>query len=294
MNRTSVMAVLLLLLLHASIVSVESEAANPWQDRNLRVGDIKMHYIEAGTGDRILVFIPGWTMTAEVWRAQIPYFSARGFRVIALDPRSQGQTTKTDAGNTYQQQAADLHTFLKNLEAEHSSLVAWSSGVAALLEYVSSPEALQPDTIVLVDGGTSALKVDDFPGLMTLQQARTLFLGFQENRSEATDKYVRSLFKERQAELLYRDLIQGSMKTPMSAAISLFFDFVTGDRQHALDYVKVPTLIIAAPGNLAAAEYMNSRIPHSKLVVIEGAGSALFLDKPQAFNQALESFLEKY
>ena len=92
-------------------------------------GDIKIHYLEAGTGDRILVFIPGWTMTAEVWKEQIPYFSARGFRVIALDPRSQGQTTKTETGNTYQQQAADLHAFLQALKIEHSYLVGWGSGV---------------------------------------------------------------------------------------------------------------------------------------------------------------------
>jgi len=73
----------------------------PWKDQSVQVGDIKIHYIEAGGGDRALVFIPGWMMAAEVWREQIPYFAARGFRVLAIDPRSQGQTTRTDEGNTY-------------------------------------------------------------------------------------------------------------------------------------------------------------------------------------------------
>jgi len=36
-------------------------------------------------------------MAAETWKEQIPYFSSRDFRVIALDPRSHGQSTKTEA-----------------------------------------------------------------------------------------------------------------------------------------------------------------------------------------------------
>ena len=58
-----------------------------WKDLYVTTGDIKVHYLEAGTGTRHMVFIPGWTMAAEVWREQIPYFAARGFHVLALDPR---------------------------------------------------------------------------------------------------------------------------------------------------------------------------------------------------------------
>ena len=39
---------------------------------------------------------------------------------------------------------------------------------------------------------------------------------------------------------------------------------------------------------------MKSKILRPELQIIEGAGSAMFLDKPQAFNQALESFLGEY
>jgi pimeloyl-ACP methyl ester carboxylesterase len=38
---------------------------------------------------------------------------------------------------------------------------------------------------------------------------------------------------------------------------------------------------------------MQSKIPGSELKVIADAGHALFLEKPQAFNQALEDFLGK-
>jgi pimeloyl-ACP methyl ester carboxylesterase len=39
---------------------------------------------------------------------------------------------------------------------------------------------------------------------------------------------------------------------------------------------------------------MKSKIPRCSLEVIEGAGSAMFLEKPQTFNQILENFLGEH
>ena len=290
MNRKALLCFSFLVLLIAAL-AVTSGAKGPWSDKYLQVGDIKIHYLEAGQGDRILVFIPGWIMPAEVWKEQIPYFSARGFRVIALDPRSQGQTTKTEIGNTYHQQAADLHAFLEGLELEHSYLVGWSAGVTTLLEYLSSPETLRPEKIVFVEGSPAFAKQDDYPGSTTPQEARKLLLSFQDNRAKAVEQYVRSLFKASQPEILYKELSESSQKTPLAAALSLYFDQYSGDRRPALRHVSAPSLIVTTPENRAIGEYMKSRISRSSLEVIEGTGTALFLDKPQAFNQTLEAFL---
>ncbi len=293
MNRKTALGFSLLVLLVSSL-SIAGKEKGPWKDLFLQVGDIKIHYLDAGSGDRTLVFVPGWTMTAEVWREQIPYFSSRGFRVLALDPRSQGLTTKTDSGNTYQQQAADLHAFLQSLKIEHSYLVGWASGAIVLLEYVSSPETFKPEKMVFVDCIPAALKSDEYPGAITMQQARKLILSFQDDRKKATEQYVRSLFKGRQPETTITDLVEGGLKTPIGAAVSLYFDIFTGDRSPALKHVAVPNLIIATADTRAIGEFMKSQTQRSNLEVIEEAGSAVFLNKPQAFNQALESFLGEH
>jgi non-heme chloroperoxidase len=278
------------LLVLISIAPGAAKEKGPWKDLFVSVGDIKIHYLDAGSGDRTLVFIPGWTIPAEVWKDQITYFSSRSFRVLAYDPRSQGLTTKTESGNTYQQQAADLHAFLKVLRIDHPYLVGWDTGVTMLLEYISSPETFKPEKIVFIGGSPAALKTDDYPGTAALQQARSLLLDFQDNREKATDKFVRGLFKVNQQESFYGELSAGSLKTPMGAAISLLFDQYTGDRRPAFPHVSVPALIIANSDNRLLGEYFKSKIKRATLEVIEGAGSAIFLDKPQAFNQALESF----
>lgn len=262
-----------------------------WKDLSVQVGDIKIHYLEAGGGDRAIVFVPGWTMAAEVWKEQIPYFAARGFRVLAIDPRSQGQTTRTDEGNTYHQQAADLNAFLRTLKIRRPILVGWSAGVVVLLEYVASSQAEPPERLVLVDGGVLGFKEDDYPGGMTMQQARNVVLSLQEDRAKAADQFVQGMFKIRPPQLLIAEITQSSMKVPTGTVVSLLMDLFTGDRRPLLPRVRVPTLIVMPDSNRLLGEYLEKKINGSKLEVIPEAGHALFLEKPQSFNQALESFL---
>lgn len=288
MNRKAAYYLSALILLAISISA--AAAKGPWIDKFIQVGDIKIHYLEAGGGDRTLVLIPGWIVPADVWREQLHYFSARGFRVLAMDPRSQGQTTKTEVGNTYQQHAADLYAFLQALKIESSYLVAWSAGTITLLEYLSSPETLRPEKVVFVESIPFFAKQDDYPGATSPEQARKLLLSFQEDRAKATDRYIRSLFRASPGEILIKELSEGSRKSPMSAAATLYFDHYTGDRRPALRHVDVPSLIVTSQENRAIGEYMQAKIPRSILEVIDGTGSGLFLDKPQAFNQALDTF----
>jgi len=290
MDKTFTTAAAVSLALLLPLISAAADK-KPWKDSQIQVGDIKIHYIEAGTGERALVFIPGWTMTAEIWKEQIPYFASRGFHVFALDPRSQGQTTKTEVGNTYLQHAADLHAFLKALKIEHAALVGWSSGVAVLLEYLSSPETLQPEKLVLVDGSACGLKDADCPNGATVQQVRSFLLAIEDDRSKMTAQFVRSMFKSRPQELLVKEIGDACLKTPTGAALSLFMDGVTGDRRPALARVGVPTLVVVPEERRLLGEDIQSKITRAKLEVIPEAGHALFLEKPQTFNQILETFL---
>ena len=81
------------------------------------------------------------------------------------------------------------------------------------------------------------------------------------------------------------------MKVPTGTVVSLLMDLFTGDRRPLLPRVRVPTLIVMPDSNRLLGEYLEKKIKGSKLEVIPEAGHALFLEKPQSFNQVLESFL---
>jgi pimeloyl-ACP methyl ester carboxylesterase len=230
-------------------------------------------------------------MTAEVWREQMPYFAARGFRVIAVDPRSHGQTTRTEEGNTYEQQAADILAFLRALRIDRPILVGWSAGVVVLLEYLGGSELRTPERVVLIDGGVLGHKKDDYPGAATMEEMRSRILALQESRAKFTDQFVKGMFKAPQSQLLIQEITRAAMKIPTGTVLSLWMDLFTGDRRPLLARVRVPALIVMSEDNRLLGEYLQGKINGSKLEVIEGAGHAVFLDKPQAFNQVLEDFL---
>lgn len=63
----------------------------------------------------------------------------------------------------------------------------------------------------------------------------------------------------------------------------------------SLATIAVPTLVVVGASDtpfLAAADYMTGKIPGAVRVVLEGAGHASNIDRPEAFNQAVLGFLE--
>src|SRR5579872_4625152 len=82
---------------------------------------VRLHYLEAGSGS-VIVFVPGWTMPAEIWRPQIVGLS-KNYRVIALDPRSQGDSEKTPEGNFPERRAQDIRDLIETLRLSPVVLV---------------------------------------------------------------------------------------------------------------------------------------------------------------------------
>jgi pimeloyl-ACP methyl ester carboxylesterase len=69
-----------------------------------------------------------------------------------------------------------------------------------------------------------------------------------------------------------------------------------GEVLDSLGGVSVPTLVVVGAEDerfLAAAEVMGRRIPDASKVVIEGAGHAANMDRPDEFNDAVETFLRE-
>jgi len=63
---------------------------------------------------------------------------------------------------------------------------------------------------------------------------------------------------------------------------------------NSLESIKVPTLVLVGDKDeayFAATDYMASKIPGAKKVVITDAGHAANIDQPEAFNGAALEFL---
>ena len=117
---------------------------------------VSVRVIEAGKpgAQPTLVFIPGWSTGADIWRQQIDRFVPT-YRVIAFDPRSQGESTKTTNGNTPEMRARDLHALLERLGVQRPLLIGWSQGVQDVAAYIERYGSKDLAGIVLVDAAIS-------------------------------------------------------------------------------------------------------------------------------------------
>jgi non-heme chloroperoxidase len=111
---------------------------------------VKIHYIEAGSG-RPIVFIPGWTMPAWIWQSQIDELSKK-YHVIAVDPRSQGESEKPTFGHMPETRARDYKELVDHLQLKQPVLVGWSMGCGELMKYVEQFGTDNVAGLVLVDG----------------------------------------------------------------------------------------------------------------------------------------------
>lgn len=275
-----------------------AEAALAERSRLIEVAPkVSIHVIDAGPPDSsaAIVLVPGWLATAQVWRRQIDALAPKR-RVIAVDPRSQGESTKTAYGVTPEQRARDLNALIRALKLQRVLLVGWSQGVQDVAAYVQAfgVEALQG--VVLVDATVSSgvASVVDAPD--RAREELNLLGIYQRDPEAFIDGMMREIIRRPLSEAERIDLVEQGAKTPPAIGVAMLIaDLFSVDRTHALDRMTRPTLVIASPTSpdLAALRTMTARLPKGRLVIVEEAGHAVFIDQPQRFNELLFELLRE-
>jgi non-heme chloroperoxidase len=257
---------------------------------------VRIHYLEggvAGPGERAgqkpsLLFIPGWTMPAWIWSAQIEYFS-KSFHVVAMDPRSQGESTHTDDANSSEIRAADIQAVIEDRKMAPVVLIGWSQGVSDVLAYVDRFGQNSVSGLVLVDG---------FAGFDASAGMPQAFVGIWgqllKDRDGFTRAFVKSMFKSPQSEDYLARLTAVAERTPTSVALAESVSMVAVDRRPVLAKISVPTLIFTPKGGFTAPfeEDMRKHIANSQIEEMENVEHALFVDDAKGFNQRLETFVQ--
>jgi len=255
---------------------------------------VKIHYLAAGpvadgTNSPAILFVPGWTMPADIWEYQIRYFSRR-HRVVAMEPRSYGLSSQATEGNYPEAHARDVRAVLDRLQLRPAVLVGWSLGVDDLLAYIDQFGTDGVPAVVLVDELLIFQRDSDF-----MKGYFDFSWNLQKDRPTTTAKFVREMYKKPRTEEYLRRITTEAMHTPTSTAIALLDAWVARDRAPMLAKVDKPTLIVASSygGELPLRNHkeMQRRIRGSRFELFEDASHALFVDDADRFNALLNEFL---
>jgi pimeloyl-ACP methyl ester carboxylesterase len=243
----------------------------PTESGEAPVNGIKIYYAIWGDGSS-LILLHGGLGNTEYFGGQVPEF-AKQYRVIAMDSRGHGRSTRDAQPYSYDLMAKDVIALMDYLKIDQASIVGWSDGGIIGLEIAMNyPDRLDRLFAFGANTNVAGLKPDI-------------------DKNPTFAKYIENARKD--YELL--------SKTPKE-----YNDFVAQiSRMWATqpNYKPEQLARITAPVAIADGEYdeairpehdveMAKAIPGAKLVILPGLSHFAMLQDPKAFNQAVLEFLE--
>ncbi|HEX5702494.1 MAG TPA: alpha/beta hydrolase [Pyrinomonadaceae bacterium] len=294
-KRTSILRAVFIVLCGLTAVAAQAQNKLP---RNTREGfittrdGVRIHYYESKpkspNRNPTLLFVPGLMTPGWIWEHQLAHF-ARAHRVVAMDPRSQGQSSKPADGHYPAARARDIKSVVDQLKLKPVVLVAYTSAVTEAASYVDQFGTETLAGLVLVNG-IAGREYDE----ATLSGLLAFTNSFQLDRRKAADRFVRGLYKKPQSEDYIRRMTQATLRMPTDSVVALIVGGVSSDNRPALAKIDKPTLIVVALVRpwMQFYEDLQKRIRGSRMEIFEDAGHALFVDEAARFNRLLESFLK--
>ncbi len=262
------------------------------QDRFFTASDgVRLHYLDAGRAshDKVIVLVPGWTMPAWIWEAQIKAFSQR-HRVIAFDPRGQGRSDVPARGYDHTSRGRDIGDLIAHIGVPRVVVAAWSLGVLDTLAYVHTHGDARLAGLVLVDNSVGEDPPPPPPPTLPPNQP----IPPPPPHAEAMRRFVAGMFRTHRDPAYLDRLTQATLRTPEPAARALLaYPVPRTYWKEAVFAVTRPVLYVVRPRWVPQAANLALHRPGTETEVFAEAGHALFVDEPARFNAVVESFIQR-
>lgn len=265
------------------------------------VGDVRLHYVAGGQGEPLFL-IGGWPQTWWEFRHVMPKLAER-FRVVAVDMRGQGGSSKPEGGYDKKTIAADIHALAQQLGHSQIDIVGHDIGSMVAYSYVANhPESVKRAALLDIPH-----PFEVFLEIPLLPRPGSLDIDRTDRRSHAWWFAFNSIpdlpekLLEGRAHLLldwmydYAAVNKGAI-TPFDRAVyaaayeqpgairagnALYKAFVR-DIEDLATYAAstVPILGIVRPQNPLLGRFFDAHVKDAKLVEIPGCGHWIAEEKP--------------
>lgn len=261
------------------------------------IGSRTVAYLDSAPGKndlRTYVLLHAFPIGANLWEPQMRAIPA-GWRLITPDLRGFGGSTDTDSISALSMAdfADDIVDLLEELGIPRAVIGGCSlGGYVALALYSTRPDLFEGLVIANSRAGADspearanrrnmlALVDREGPSGVAREMMPKLIGKTSKESNPSVEATIRRLIKQ-QSPIAIRGAIHRMMHRPDSTPL--------------LAQVSVPTLVITGEEDemipVDESRRMASAIPGAKLVVIPGAGHLANMEQPDAFNNALNTFL---
>jgi 3-oxoadipate enol-lactonase len=252
--------------------------------RTIEIGDTVVQLSGEGTP---LVFVHGFTTTAEFWREQVEPFSTR-HQMVRINLPGHGRSPRPE-GRKYTIDAfvEDLLKVYRALDFDAAILVGLSMGGTVAQNFtLSHPERVR--ALVLVGATPHGLGAD-------VNVDNVLKAIDDLGVVAASQKVIeRSFGSAASRELIEFAKIEVA-QTPGFVAREAIASLNASDSRPRLGEIRVPTLVVVGDEDIitppSESQALAKGILNSRLEIVPGAGHFPMLEQPDRFNLLLGGFL---
>ena len=243
---------------------------------------VNLYYEVHGDAGPVILLTHGYSATSQMWAGQVEML-ARDHRLVVWDMRGHGQSDSPDDPALYSEMATvDDMSALLDVVGVTSAIVGGLSlgGYMSLAFHRSHPDRV--DALLIIDTG---------PGYKN-DEARA---GWNKTSLRTAERYETEGFGLLSSGSAERRTAKHTSAKGLALAARGMLTQRDSGVITSLPDIKVPAIVIVGSEDtpfLAASDYMAAKIPGATKVVIDGAGHAANIDKPEAFNAALMEFLK--
>jgi non-heme chloroperoxidase len=262
---------------------------------------IELYYEDHGSGP-VVVLLHGWPVDSRSWEPQVQTLLSAGYRVITYDRRGFGRSSRPTAGYDFDTLAADLDTFLTELDLRDVTLVGFSLGTGEQVRYVGTYgtdrlsalvviESLAPSFAASADnpGGVDAAGVDGVQ--QAIRTDRYAWWTGLLHDFLNLDEYLGTRVSEETVRAIWD---AGADASPYAtwACPRGWLDDYTGD----LKRIDVPTLILHGTADRILSiegqgRRLHAALPAARYVEIEGGPHVMCVTHAAEVNRELLAFL---
>jgi pimeloyl-ACP methyl ester carboxylesterase len=265
-----------------------------------------------------LVFLHGVTLDMTTWHYQWRHFSDR-YRCVLVDLRAHGRSGKPPDGDySLKAMGRDIKAVLDATVPDgRAILIGHSMGAMAVLAFaLEFPEEFGERVrgAVFVDTGASDLAREAFGGFGVKIAKALRRMGDRYSSRPELAQRLQERIGRYGADLTFlvawatnfgpgaspsqvEHVARISARTPVEVWVHTLRDLLEMDLKHALEHVRVPSLVIVGDRDLltpkTSAQALRAALPDARAVVITGAGHISMLERHRVFNEVLSGYLDQ-
>jgi pimeloyl-ACP methyl ester carboxylesterase len=233
----------------------------------------RIWYSSHGSGPTVILLHGGMGHSGN-WGNQVPALLDSGHRVVLIDSRGHGRSTRDSRPYMYELMATDVLAVMDALHLEKAALVGWSDGACtALILAMQAPARIAGVFFFGCNMDPSGTKEIAWPNPV-LDRCLSRHASDYARLSSTPDQ-----FKE------------------FAAAVGEMMKSQPNTSARELAAIRVPVSIVQSEHDefikLEHAQYLARTIPEAELILLLGVSHFAPLQRPERFNSVMHSFLAK-